>query len=90
MVAITIESRRIRADGHAADVAGCAAVSAILYALAGALENLSAPVRWRIESGCAEIPIPDSPEGRMLKLMAEVGLRQIADARTDVCVRSAQ
>lgn len=88
MVEITIEPHCIRACGHAEDEAGCAAVSAVLYALAGALENLNAPVRWRIESGDAEIHIPDSPEARTMKLMAEVGLRQIADVRTDVSVRS--
>lgn len=88
MIEITITPYHIRADGHAADETGCAAVSAILYALAGALENLSAPVRWRIESGRAEIPIPDTPEARTMKLMAEVGLRQIADARSDIQVRS--
>lgn len=84
MVAITIESRRIRADGHAEDEAGCAAVSAILYALAGGLENMGYLVQWRIESGCAEIPIPDSADAQVLHLMAEVGLRQIAQARDDV------
>ena len=84
MIEITITPRRIRADGHAADEAGCAAVSAILYALAGALENLSYPGQWRIESGEAEIPIPDSADARALHLMAEVGLRQIAEARDDI------
>lgn len=89
MIEITITPRGIHAEGHAADEAGCAAVSAILYALAGALENLSAPVRWRIESGSAEIPVPASPEARTMKLMAEVGLRQVADVRNDVHICSA-
>ena len=84
MVEITIEPRKIKARGHAADDAGCAAVSAILYALAGALENLGCPVRWRIESGEAEIPIPDSADARVLRLMAEVGLRQAAEGREDI------
>ena len=63
---------------------GCAAVSAILYALAGGLENLAYPVKWRIESGCAEIPIPDSADASTMRLMAEVGLRQLAGARDDI------
>lgn len=88
MVEIIFEPHFIRARGHAGDEAGCAAVSAILYALAGGLENLCSPVEWRIESGCAEIPIPDSPEAQTMKLMAEVGLRQIADTRNDIHVRS--
>jgi len=84
MVDITIEPHKIAAHGHAKDDAGCAAVSAILYALAGALENLGYPTQWRIESGCAEIPVPDSADARALHLMAEVGLRQVAQARDDV------
>lgn len=84
MIGITIEPRRIAAHGHAADAVGCAAVSAILYALAGGLENLSYPVKWRIESGCAEIPIPDSADAKAMRLMAEVGLRQLAGARDDI------
>ena len=43
MIEIIFEPHKIAAHGHAADDAGCAAVSAILYALAGALENLSYP-----------------------------------------------
>ena len=88
MVDITIEPQKISAQGHAKDDAGCAAVSAILYALAGALENLGYPTQWRIESGCAEIPIPDSADARALHLMAEVGLRQVAEARDDICITS--
>ena len=84
MIEITIEPHRIAAQGHAKDDAGCAAVSAILYALAGALENLGYPTQWRIESGCAEIPVPDSADARALHLMAEVGLRQVAQARDDI------
>lgn len=84
MVDITIEPHKIAAQGHAKDDAGCAAVSAILYALAGALENLGYPTQWQIESGCAEIPVPDSADARALHLMAEVGLRQVAQARDDV------
>ena len=84
MIDITIEPRRRMARGHAADDVGCAAVSAILYALAGGLENLAYPVKWRIESGCAEIPIPDSADASAMRLMAEVGLRQLAGARDDI------
>jgi len=86
MIDIKIEPRRIAARGHAADVQGCAAVSAILYALAGGLENLSDPVRWRIESGCAEIPVPDSADAQAMRLMAEIGLRQLADVREDIYI----
>lgn len=88
MIEITIEPHCVRANGHAKDDAGCAAVSAILYVLAGALENLGYPTQWRIESGCAEIPIPNSPDARALHLMAEVGLRQIVGARDDVRITS--
>ncbi len=84
MIEITFEPRRLTARGHAADDVGCAAVSAILYALAGGLENLAYPVKWRIESGCAEIPIPDSADASAMRLMAEVGLRQLAGARDDI------
>ncbi len=86
MIEITIASNRIAVHGHAKDSEGCAAVSAILYALAGGLENLSDPVRWRIESGCACIPVPDSPDAQAMRLMAEVGLRQLAAARDDITI----
>ena len=84
MVDIMIEPHKITAHGHAKDDAGCAAVSAILYALAGGLENMGYLVQWRIESGYAEISVPDSADARALHLMAEAGLRQIAQARDDV------
>lgn len=86
MITITIEPRRIAAHGHANDAAGCAAVSAILYALAGGLENLSYPVQWMIESGQASIPIPDSQDAKTMRLMAEVGLRQLAQDRDDIVI----
>ena len=84
MITITILPGRISARGHAGDAAGCAAVSAILYALAGGLTNLSYPVKWQIDSGLADIPIPDSADARAMRLMAEVGLRQLARAREDI------
>jgi len=86
MIQITFEPRRIAAYGHAADSSGCAAVSAILYALAGGLENLSDPGEWEIASGRAEILIPDSADAMTMRLMAEVGLRQIAAGRDDICI----
>ena len=86
MIEITIAPHRITAHGHAKDAAGCAAVSAILYALAGGLENLSDPVKWLIEGGGAEIPIPDSADAKAMRLMAEVGLRQLAAARDDITI----
>jgi len=84
MIEITIEPRRLMARGHAGSSDGCAAVSAILYALAGGLENLSYPVQWQIDSGIADIPIPDSADARAMYVMAEVGLRQLAQAREDI------
>ena len=84
MIEISIMPKRITAHGHAKDPVGCAAVSALLYALAGGLENLSYPVKWLIESGCANIPIPDSPDAKAMRLMAEVGLRQLAADRDDI------
>ena len=86
MIEIMITHDRIAARGHATDTQGCAAVNAILYALAGGLENLSDPVRWHIESGCAEIPIPDSADAQAMRLMAEIGLRQLADVREDIYI----
>ena len=84
MIDITIEPRRLMARGHAADDVGCAAVSAILYALAGGLENLAYPVQWQIDSGIADIPIPDSWDAHTMYVMAEVGLRQLAQVRNDI------
>ena len=86
MIEITIDPRRIAAYGHAADSYGCAAVSSILYALAGGLMNLSYPKVWEIEIGGAEIPIPDSSDAMTMRLMAEVGLRQVAAERDDICI----
>ena len=90
MIEITIAPHRITAHGHAKDAAGCAAVSAILYALAGGLENLSDPAKWLIEGGGAEIPIPDSADAKAMRLMAEVGLRQLAAARDDITILDAR
>lgn len=88
MIEITIEEGRIRAKGHAGDAAGCAAVSAVLYALAGGLENICTPA-WRIDSGDAEITVSDeSREARAMLLMAEVGLLQLAAAREDIRVEN--
>ena len=86
MINITAAPHRITAHGHAKDAAGCAAVSAILYALAGGLENLSDLAKWLIEGGGAEIPIPDSADAKAMRLMAEVGLRQLAAARDDITI----
>lgn len=84
MVEITILPGRIRAKGHAADGAGCAAVSAILYALAGGLENLGQARHWYIDDGDADIDIPGTQEAQLLRMMAEVGLRQVAGVRKDI------
>ena len=90
MIEIKIAPNRITSHGNAKDAAGCAAVSAILYALAGGLENLSDPVKWLIEGGGAEIPIPDSADAKAMRLMAEVGLRQLAAARDDITILDAR
>ncbi len=90
MIEITTAPNRITAHGHAKDAAGCAAVSALMYALAGGLENLSDPVKWLIEGGGAEIPIPDSADAKAMRLMAEVGLRQLAAARDDITILDAR
>ena len=84
MVEITIMKERIFAWGHAEDSAGCAAISAVLYALAGGLVNLDCCTCWEIRSGYADIVIPDLPEARSMRMMAEVGLRQIACGRNDI------
>ncbi len=84
MIAVTISRERIAARGHAADAVGCAAVSALLYALAGGLENLCPGIPWRIGSGSAAFRIPDEPEAQAMRLMAEAGLRQLAEARQDI------
>lgn len=89
MVHITITPGRIAARGHAGDSAGCAAVSALLYALAGGLENIGQAGRWRIGGGDAEIEIPGAPEAQLLRLMAEVGLRQVAAVRQDIRIADA-
>ena len=86
MVTVTMDRGRVTARGHAADETGCAAVSALLYALAGGLANVCPGLRWRIDKGAAEIPTPDTPEARAMRLMAEVGLRQVAGVREDVRV----
>ena len=79
MIEITIAPNRITAHGHAKDAA-----------LAGGLENLSYPVTWMIEGGGAEIPIPDSADAKAMRLMAEVGLRQLAAARDDIAILDAR
>ena len=84
MIEITFEPRRLTARGHAGSSDGCAAVSAILYALAGGLDNLAYPVQWQIDSGIADIPIPDSWDAHTMYVMAEVGLRQLALVRDDI------
>lgn len=86
MITITIGRNRLRARGHAADGIGCAAVSSLLYALAGGLENHAPENRWHIGSGEAEIHVPDTQEAQSMRLMAEIGLRQLAAVRGDIRV----
>lgn len=84
MIEIGIGRRRITARGHADSSDGCAAVSAILYALAGGLENVcSAP--WHVEPGDADISIPeDNRDAQAMRMMADIGLRQLAQVRADI------
>lgn len=84
MIEITIAPGRIAAAGHADDGAGCAAVSGLLYALAGGLENIGGSPSWFVQDGEAEIEIGGGAQAQAMRLMAEVGLRQIAAAREDI------
>lgn len=85
MIVITKTERGFRAEGHADDPAGCAAVSALFYALAGGLENVCLPV-WSIESGAASVEVPrvTSCDVWAMLTMAEAGFRSLADVRGDV------
>ena len=86
MIVITIGADVIEARGHGKDETGCAIVSAMLYALAGGLENtFSAPV-WEIGDGYARIEVPRTPMAQGMKLMTEIGLEQVAKKRNDVKV----
>lgn len=86
MIHVTIGADVIEARGHGKDETGCAVVSAMLYALAGGLENaFNAPV-WEISDGHARIEVPRTPMAQGMKLMTEVGLEQVAKKRDDVKV----
>lgn len=84
MIVIEIGKCTITAHGHAADAVGCAAVSALLYALAGGLENASPESRWHIGSGEAAFSVADTPAAQAMRLLTEVGLRQLAAVRKDI------
>lgn len=81
--------RVVRADGHAGYQPGndivCAAISAILYALAGAMLNLPcAGLMHSEESGRCMVrctPLTDAANGAWK--MAEIGLKQIAAGYPD-------
>ena len=93
----TIQARRssggfrctIRASGHATgSEKACAAVSAILYALAGYLKNVgdgrSVPVvEIRLESGDAVIDFWADEEAKGAFEMAVIGLAQVAKAEPE-------
>lgn len=84
MIVITIGADVIEARGHGKDETGCAIVSAMLYALAGGLENtFSAPV-WEIGDGYARIEVPRTPMAQGMKVLTEIGLEQVARKRDDV------
>lgn len=94
MISITIGADVIEAKGHGKDETGCAVVSAILYALAGGLENTVGAPQWEIGDGYARIDVPRTPMAQGMKLMTEVGLEQVARKRDDVevhyqCMRHA-
>lgn len=86
MVTVIFEPGCVRASGHGQDEAGCAVVSALLYALAGWLENLyTPPPAWFIETGRAFIPYPAEDAGAaFLAQLCETALRQVAAVREDV------
>lgn len=86
MIIIEIGPRAITARGHAADAVGCAAVSALLYAFAGGLENTDSESRWHIDSGEAAFSVADTPAAQAMRLLTEVGLRQLAAVRKDIRV----
>lgn len=79
----------LAAHGHADYRAGgdivCAAVSAIVYALAGALSNIPhAALRYRDEAGRFTLYCESGDKAACgAVLMAEIGLRQIAAAYPD-------
>ena len=89
----TIQARRssggfrcaIRASGHATgSEKACAAVSAILYALAGYLKNAEADRRLPVlESGDAVLDFWADEEAKGAFEMAVIGLAQVAKAEPE-------
>ncbi len=79
----------IRASGHATgSEKACAAVSAILYALAGYLKNAEADrrlpvVEIRLESGDAVLDFWADEEAKGAFEMAVIGLAQVAKAEPE-------
>lgn len=86
MIHVTIGADVIESRGHGEDETGCAVVSAMLYALAGGLENAFTEPVWEITSGYARIEVPRTPMALGMKLMTEIGLEQVAKKRNDVKV----
>lgn len=84
MIRITIGADIIEARGHGKDETGCAIVSAMLYALAGGLENTFSEPVWEIGDGYARIEVPRTPMAQGMKILTEVGLEQVAQKRDDV------
>ena len=89
MTRITVERRaggrwRFRAEGHATgSPEGCAAVSALLFALAGWLRNAPAALRAervRLAPGAAELVFSGGASADAAGELAAVGLAQIAKA----------
>lgn len=75
----------LRADGHAAYCPGsdivCAGVSALMCALAGALDTLGAQgVQRTLSAGHAAIAANDRTDVRAAFTVAVTGLRQLAEA----------
>ena len=90
MTKVTVSSDNgryyIRAEGHATgSPTVCAAVSGIIYALAGYLSNNSEAVvsEVKINDAYAEIEFFGSDEAEAVYLMTVIGLMQIAEAHPE-------
>ena len=74
---------RIRCEGHATTPEACAAVSALLQALAGWLANTDLPGGVSLGPGRALIAFPDGPGAAAAMDLTVIGLLQIAKAAPD-------
>lgn len=75
---------RLHAVDHAGDKLVCAGISAVTYALAGALANVAEPDELRLEDGEVIIDcISNDNRVHDYYVMASIGLRQIELASPD-------